>query len=244
MLDIIRRALLLFALTLSVIPLGAQRIPSSLSNPATPELEYSYGKAYKNYKSSYYLFGSGVGIAALGYGLIKHTENRIEMNPDPSGLNEAAGMVIVFEGMLAGTGLLISAGGVGLNLWSRSRINRLNMQNDFLNTPGEDLDSWKRYRVSRVYDSSKKWMKASGITTCCLAGYTLAGAIGCCYSDSNFLLTSAETAMWLSFASGASFLVSWAVNSSAMHNLYVLPSMTFIPSTEIPFAGLSLTAKF
>lgn len=239
-----KRLSLCIALIMSAFMLGAQRIPTSLERPATPELAMNYGKAYKSLKASYYEFGAGIGVAALGYGLIKRTEHQIDLQPDPSGLNEGAGMLIVFEGMLSASGLLLSAGAIGQNLWARSRLNRLAEKNDFLNTPGEDIDSWKAYRNSCVYDSSRRWMKASGITTCCLAGYTLAGVIVCRYSDNDFLYYSAETAMWLGFASAATFLVSWGVNASAKFKLNAYPALTYVPSTGRPLAGLCLTANF
>lgn len=235
---------LCIALFLSAFMLDAQRIPTSLEHPATPELAMSYGKAYKNLNASYYEFGAGLGVAALGYGLIKRTEHQIDLHPDPSGLNEGAGMAIVFEGMLSASGLLLSAGAIGQNLLARFRLNRLAEKNDFLNTPGEDLDSWKVLRNSCVYESSRKWMKASGITTCCLAGYTLAGVVACCYSDSDFLYYSTETAMWLGFASAATFLVSWGVNASAKFKMNAQPALTYLPSAGKPIAGLCLTAIF
>ena len=224
--------------------LDAQRIPASLEHPAMQELAMSYGKAYKNLNASYYEFGAGLGVAALGYGLIKRTEHQIDLHPDPSGLNEGAGMAIVFEGMLSASGLLLSAGAIGQNLWARARLNRLAEKNDFLNTPGEDTDSWKVYRNSHVYESSRKWMKASGITTCCLAGYTLAGVVACCYSDSDFLYYSAETAMWLGFASAATFLVSWGINASSKVKLNAKPALTYLPSKGKSIAGMCLTAIF
>ena len=137
-----KKLLLCIALILSVCSLEAQKIPASLEHPANPELAMSYGKAYKNFISSYYEFGAGLGVAALGYGLIKLTERQIDLNPEPSGLNEGAGMAIIFEGMLSASGLLLSAGAIGQNLWARSRLNKLAEKNDFLNTPGENIDSW------------------------------------------------------------------------------------------------------
>lgn len=239
-----KKLFLFFALILSVYPLDAQRIPATLEHPATPELAMNYGKAYKNLNSSYYEFGAGLGVAVLGYGLIKRTEHQIDIHPDPSGLNEGAAMAVIFEGMLSASGLLLSAGAIGQNLWARSRLNRLAEKNDFLNTPGESLASWKEYRNSCLYDSSRKWMKASGITTCCLGAYTLAGVIACRYSDSDFLYYSAETAMWLGFASAATFLVSWGVNASAKFKLNAQPVLTYVPSTGKPIPGLCLTANF
>ena len=235
---------LCIALILSVFSLDAQKIPASLEHPATPELAISYGKHYKCMKASYYEFGAGLGAAAVGYGLVKRTEHQIELHPDPSGLNEAAGMVIVFEGLFSASGLLLSAGAIGQYLGSRLTLDRLTQKNDFLNTPGESMDSWKAYRNSCVYDASRKWMKVSGIVTCCLAGYTLAGVIACCYSDSGFLYYSTETAMWLGFASAATFLISWDINASSKYKLKARPALTYAPSENRPIAGLCLTANF
>ena len=239
-----KKLLLVLALILSVVPVRAQRIPSSLENPASPELAASYYKAYKSYKSSYYGIGAGLGVAALGYGLLEYTDHRARMNPDPSGLNEGAGMVAPFEIMLSLFGLSMSVGFVGENLGARSRLDRLAEKNTFLNTPGENLDTWRAYRASCVHESSRKWMKISGITTCCLAGYTLAGVIGCNYSDSDFLYASTETAMWLGFASGATFLVSWAVNATSDCKLDVHPSLTSLPFSPRQLPGLTLSATF
>lgn len=239
-----KKIIILIVAVLSVIPLGAQRIPAYLENPAAPELERSYERTYRSYKSSYYVLGAGLGVAAVGYGMIRHTAHVAEMNPDPDGLNEGAAMVMVFEGILTAAGVVTSAEAVALNIWERTRLNRLSEKNGFLNAPGEDLDSWKRYRAACIYDSSRKWKKVSGIATCCLSGYTLAGVIGCRYSDSDFLLSSAETAMWLGFASGATFLVSCLVNSCSNHYMNLQPSLTYLPTSDQPYAGLTLTANF
>lgn len=238
-----KKLLLCVALLLPVSLIDAQKIPSSLEHPATPELAVNYGKAYKNLNSSYYVFGSGLGVAALGYGLIKRTEHQVEMHPDPWG-KEVSGVPFIFEGMLTAYGLCLSVGAVAQNLGSRFMLNRLAEKNDFLNTPGENIDSWKAYRNSCVYDSSRKWMKASGITTCCLAVCTLAGVIACCYSDSELLYYSAEIAMWMGFASAATFLFSWCLNASAKCKLNAQPALTYVPSTNRPLAGLCLTASF
>ena len=87
-------------------------------------------------------------------------------------------------------------------------------------------------------------MKASGIATCCLTGYTLSGVIACNHSDNDLLYYSAETAMWLGFASAAAFLVSWGVNASARFNLNIRPALTYMPSAGQPLAGLCLAADF
>lgn len=227
---------------LSVLPVHAQRIPSCLENPASPELQFKYSKAYRDLRTSNYELAAGLGATVLGCGLMLYTDHQASMVSD--GLNEGVAMRIIFEGILAASGALVSAGAAGVNILSRSRLNWIEMENNFLSTPGEDADSWTRYRASCQYDSSRKWMKASGITTCCLAGYTLAGTIGCMFSHSNFLYCSTETAMWMGFVSGLTFLVSWDINSSAKNKLNIQPALTYVPSLEKPVPGISLTANF
>lgn len=238
-----KRFLIAIALLLSAIPLGAQRIPFCLDNPASKSIEHNYGVAYGILKSSYYGFGTGIGMAAVGGGLMLRTNYLANKRPD--GMNEGAGIAMIFEGMLVAAGVTVSTGAIAQNLLARAWISNITEKNDFLNTPGEDLGSWERYRTSRVYDSSKKWMKVSGITAGCLSAYTCVGVIGCMYSDSEFLYHSTDAAMWLSFASCATYLVSWMVNTSSKYKLLdIEPSLTYMPATGCPAAGLCLTARF
>lgn len=246
-----KKIVLVIALLLACCFSWGQRIPSSLENPVNENLARRYRMAYACEKGSRIGAYASLGVTAAGTGLMLYTLYGLQ-TPDPDDFeteNSCAGgdaMVLVFEYLLTlegACGMMICS---SVDLLFRYRLKEIRAHNDFLQRPGMTEEMWEYELARNHFDSTKKAMKISGIATCCLAGYTLLGAIGCMYTDNEFLYASSETAMWLGFGSAATYLVSWMLNSGAKHDLaqispFVIPSPV---QGSGCVAGLALSARF
>ena len=227
---------------------SGQKIPATLENPANQELQKMYNKTCRSLKGSKILTYSGLGVTAIGGGLMFRASQ---------GSGEGAGLAMVLGTYTALEGALITAGGILEGTSLRKRLGKICEHNDFLLQPGMTEEMWQYGRAEKRFEQSRTVMKASGITTVCLAVYTVAGVFGCMNSDSEFLYCSTETAMWLSFAGAAAFLTSWAVNASAKSTMTRLSPVSgvnidsvspFIAPSPFPggssVVGLSMAATF
>lgn len=237
-----KRIILVMLIMLCVFPLDAQKVHSTLENPQMPELALKYSKYYNTYMDSYILIDLGLGLTATGAGFMLRTSSI--MNDYEGEVGGGAAVVLILEGAMSLYGVLLSLGGLGMNVGSRAFMNKLSRENDFLSSAGEDLDSWNRYRASAIYESSRKWKKASGITAACSAACFVGGLLGSANTESDFLSGSAEVFGWIALASSATFLLSSAVNVSAKSKLEVNPVVVSLPLMDRPVVGLGLAARF
>ena len=246
-----KKIVLVIVLLLACCFSWGQKIPSSLENPVNENLARRYRMAYtceKGFRIGAY---ASLGVTAAGTGLMLHTLYGMK-TPDPddfeTGNSHAGGdaMALIFEYLLTlegASGIILCSSGAHI---FRHRLKEIKAHNDFLQQPGMTEEMWEYELALKHFESSKKAMKISGIATCCLAGYTLLGAIGCMYTDNEFLYASSETAMWLGFGSAAAYLVSWMMNSGAKYDLaHISP---FVAPSPVQgsgcVAGLALSARF
>lgn len=228
----------------------AQKVPKSLANPATPEVEAMYARHHRSYVSSKVFTYAGAGLALLGNYVVHDALIRdrkdAEVHPERhQGVgNEGLGVIVPLFSIVAVEGDCLLLGGVASSLADRKLMRQLEEHNEFLLQPGMTDEMRDHYTALLRYNNSLKAMKISGITTACLGIYSLAGMyIG--YPDDNFFAKSSRVTAIAAIAGAASFLVCWATNASDMRNLSLHPYVAPTLSGDMgPLAGLSLSANF
>ena len=250
---------------LTIIPFSswAQKIPTKLETPATPQLEKQYSKVVRNINQSRISTIAGCCVTTLGGTFLLTTVHGNEHGNrchDEPGMDEGRGMAVVFEALLTEFGLCLTAGGLLGETIEQTRLKNICEHNEFLLQAGNTEQMWRYNRAVQTFENSGKAMKITGISTCCLAGCSVAGIIACMAMGDNcpdFISGSSEISMFLGLASGVTFLASWAVKSSAEKTIRNLGVEGFQPTASIspfvkpsslpgssPSLGLTLTARF
>lgn len=228
----------------------AQKVPKSLANPATAEVESMYAKSHRNYVSSKICTYAGAGLALLGNYMVHDALIRdrkdAEVHPENhQGVgNEALGVIVPICSMIAIEGDCMLLGGVASCLAEKKLMKQLEEHNEFLLQPGMTDEMRDHYTALLSYNNSRKAMKISGITTACLGIYSLAG-LSISSPDDNFFVKSSRVTTIATIAGATTFLIYWATNASDKRNLSLHPYIAPTPLENMgPVAGLSLSANF
>lgn len=238
----------------------AKKMPSTLENPSTMKLGNDYSKVVRNINQCRICTIAGCCVTTLGGTLLLTNVNNGNERRNSESIDEGSGIPVVFEVLLTEFGVCLTAGGLMGESIEQIRLKNICEHNEFLLHPGNTEQMWRYNRAVQTFENSSKAMKITGISTCCLAGYAVAGVIACtAMGDScpDFISCSSEISMMLGLVSGVTFLASWAVKSGAektMRNLgaeAARPSATISPFVKpsalpgcSPSLGLTLTARF